>query len=133
MKNSIGIKSLVLGTVILIVSSTVGCRTSRPSTSAIDATGPAVVSSHHPDTIRASEVVLNATQICRETLHRIQGAKEQWALENRKFDSAVPTDADLLGPGIGYLHEKPKCPSGGIYTLRAGKDVPLCSIAGHSY
>src|SRR5688500_11009335 len=75
--------------VIFVVSSAVGCATSRRSTSAMDATGAAVGSSHHPNTIRAPQVVLNAAQVCRENLRRIQGAKEQWALENRKQSSLV--------------------------------------------
>ena len=130
MKDRIDIKSLALVAVILVVSGTVGCGTSRQTTSAKDTTVPAVGFSHQADTIHAP--VLDATQSCRENLHRIEGAKSQWALENRKPNSEVPTDADLFGPNR-FLPAKPKCPGGGRYTLRAVEDAPRCSIAGHVY
>lgn len=76
--------------------------------------------------------VPDASQNCRSELHRISGAKEQWALENRKTRETVVTDADLVGPTL-YMREMPKCPSGGSYTLGAVKDAPRCSIAGHVY
>jgi hypothetical protein len=126
MTNRIGIKNLFPGAIILALS-VVGCSTTRQSTD------PALASrSHHPDSGRAP-VVLDQTQVCRDTLHRIQGAKHRWALEKRQLDSAVPTNADLFGPGVAYLPERPKCPSGGSYTFGAGEDVPLCSMAGHTY
>jgi hypothetical protein len=120
MKYKLNIKRLVFGALFgalaLIVASTVGCTTPRRATNADAAHAP----------------VLNATQTCRANLHHIEGAKRVWALENRKMDTTVPTDADLFGPDA-LMREKPKCPSGGTYTLRAVEDAPLCSIPGHVY
>ena len=115
----------LFGAFILLVG-TAGCRTSRQTTSA----SPPLVASHHTETIQ--QPPLDATQTCRATLHRIEGAMRLWALENRQLNSAMPTDADLFGPGR-YLPEKPKCPSGGTYTLRAVEDAPRCSVPGHVY
>ena len=120
MKVKLNIKGIVLGaflgTVALIVIGTVGCTTSRRAPSADTAHAPAA----------------EATQACRANLHAIEGAKRVWALEHRQINSAVPTDADLFGPAT-YIREKPTCPSGGSYTLRAVEQHPLCSIPEHVY
>ena len=120
MRDRLNIKSLVLGallgTVALVVTSTVGCTTSRRG----------------PSTDTAHATVVEATQACRANLHSIEGAKRVWALEHRQLDSAVPADADLFGP-TSYIREKPKCPGGGSYTLGAVEDHPLCSVPGHVY
>ncbi len=69
---------------------------------------------------------------CQENLQKIDGAKEQWALENRlSNDSTVPSgwlgDTDICGPN-GYIKRTPNCPSGGTYTpANIGTD-PTCSI-----
>jgi len=76
---------------------------------------------------------------CFLTLRAIYGAKQQWALENRKKPSDVPSWTDLRG----YLcnsfpemqqegEEKPRCPAGGTYTIAPVADVPLCSISNHN-
>ena len=120
MKEKLNIKSIVagvlLGTVALIVTGTLGCTTSRRALSA--------------DTPHAP--VPEAAQVCQANLRSIDGAKRVWALEHRQMNWAVPTDADLFGPTT-YIREKPKCPSGGSYTLRAVEEHPLCSISGHVY
>src|SRR6185295_18332284 len=55
---------------------------------------------------------------CKSNLKAIAGAKELWALQEKKGDSEVPTEADLFGPGKG-IKEKPACPAGGTYDLKA--------------
>lgn len=67
---------------------------------------------------------------CIMHLREIAGAKEIWALENKKKESDVPTDADLFGPGKG-IGTKPMCPAGGFYTINSVGEKPTCSIAGH--
>ena len=120
MKEILNIKRIVLGaflgTVALIVTGTAGCTTSRQA--------PGADTAHTP----APE----ATQACRANLHAIEGAKRAWALEHGQINSTIPTDADLFG-STSYIREKPKCPSGGSYTIRAVEDHPLCSIPGHVY
>jgi len=73
-----------------------------------------------------------ATESCQSMLHRIQGAKDTWALEHRRSDTDTPTDADLFGPS-GYIREKPSCPLGGTYTLGVVREHPRCSIPEHTY
>ena len=65
---------------------------------------------------------------CINNLRQIDGAKQQWALENRKDVSAVPAWKEI---GI-YLKEGVKCPAGGTYTLNSVGAVPTCTIPGHA-
>ncbi len=53
-------------------------------------------------------------QFCIETLSQIESAKQHWALELRKTEEDVPTEADLIGP-TRYVRRLPECPSGGLY------------------
>ena len=72
-------------------------------------------------------------QACQENLSKIDGAKEQYALE---FKIANGEDVDwpeLIQPGgaavgEGYLKATPICPSSGEYTVGAIGTVPVCSI-----
>lgn len=65
---------------------------------------------------------------CLNNLRRLDGAKQQWALENRKSANAMPTEADVFP----YLKDGiPRCPAGGVYTLKTLEAPPTCSIAGH--
>lgn len=66
---------------------------------------------------------------CINNLRQIDSAKQQWALENNKSDSAIPTAVELLP----YLQNGfPTCPSGGRYSINAVGDFPTCSIPGHT-
>jgi hypothetical protein len=65
---------------------------------------------------------------CINNLRQIDAAKQQWALENSKPDTAVPTVTDLLPY---FPNGFPSCPSGGRYTINAVGEYPTCSIAGH--
>ncbi|MDX2175387.1 MAG: prepilin-type N-terminal cleavage/methylation domain-containing protein [Candidatus Sumerlaeia bacterium] len=69
---------------------------------------------------------LSQQQICQENLTKIDGAKEQWALENKMGPSATPTDAELYGMDL-YLRSAPNCPSGGAYTIGDLQTRPTCS------
>ena len=66
---------------------------------------------------------------CLNNLRQIDAAKQQWALENGRSASAIPTSVDLLP----YLPNGfPVCPSGGRYTINAVSDLPTCSVPGHT-
>jgi len=70
---------------------------------------------------------------CIANLRQIDGAKEQWALENKL---TVGTAADTTAVN-GYLKnsQPPACPSGGTYTYGAIGLNPTCSMgasAGHT-
>jgi hypothetical protein len=66
---------------------------------------------------------------CRNNLRIIELAKHQWAVDNNKGDSAVPTGSDLLS----FLpkEQMPACPSGGDYSINAVSEKPTCSHDGH--
>ena len=72
-------------------------------------------------------------QACQENLSKIDGAKEQYALEFRLANGGVATMANLIAPGVavageGYLKATPTCPSSGVYTGGAIGTPPTCSI-----
>jgi hypothetical protein len=68
---------------------------------------------------------------CIENLRAIQWAKQQWALDNRLSNLAVPAPATLFGPGL-YFPKAPFCPSGGTYSIHGIQGKPICNIAGHT-
>ena len=70
-------------------------------------------------------------QSCINQLKAIDGAKSIWALEMKKTDSDVPTEADLVGPGKTF-DKKPECSAGGTYDFRSVGEKPTCSVAGHT-
>ena len=65
---------------------------------------------------------------CCENLQKIDGAKQQWALELKKKDTDVPTWNDLVTVTPGYLKKTPQCPRGGIYTIGSVSADPVCSL-----
>jgi hypothetical protein len=71
-----------------------------------------------------------AKNACINNLRQLDGAKQQWALENKQTAEATPT-AQHIAP---YLQNQaiPACPSGGVYTLGNMESNPTCSIAGHA-
>ena len=68
---------------------------------------------------------------CINNLRQIDGAKQQWALENKKQAADIPTESDLAP----YLKLKdaqmPKCPAGGDYKINPVREQPTCSIPTH--
>ena len=73
-----------------------------------------------------------AKESCPAILHRIQAAKEAWAIEHKKADADIPSETDIFG-NTGYMRVKPVCPLGGTYTLGTVTHQPRCSIPGHTY
>ena len=66
---------------------------------------------------------------CLNNLRQIEGAKQQWALENKKELTDTPTQSEV----VAYLKEGqlPICPAAGAYTINAvGKDS-ACSVPNH--
>ena len=68
---------------------------------------------------------------CIANLKQVEGAKANWAMENRKTNADTPVDADLFGANA-YIRVKPICPGGGTYALNTVATVPTCTIAGHA-
>ncbi len=69
--------------------------------------------------------------ICISNLRSLEGAKMNWALEQKRSGSDVPTDGDLFGSTL-YIKEKPACPGNGTYSLNAVDSKPVCSISTHT-
>jgi prepilin-type N-terminal cleavage/methylation domain-containing protein len=70
------------------------------------------------------------TKGCISNLKQIDGAKEQWALENKKSaGSAVDTSGVAAYIKGGAT---PLCPAGGTYSYNAIDTDPACSISGHT-
>jgi prepilin-type N-terminal cleavage/methylation domain-containing protein len=69
-------------------------------------------------------------QACIGNLKSLEGAKTTWALDNRKGDSDVPSDADLFG-NDKTIKKKPECPAGGTYNLGAISENPTCTVPDH--
>ena len=67
---------------------------------------------------------------CPENLQKIDGTKEQWALENNKKAGDTPTWDDLVTTTTSnYLRKTPHCPTGGVYTIGPIGTDPTCSLA----
>lgn len=80
-----------------------------------------------PNFIRARSA--KATNPCMNNLRQIDGAKQQWALENSKSTNDTPL-WDALRPylGRGTNGVMPMCPEGGTYTLGRVGEAPRCSL-----
>lgn len=82
-----------------------------------------------PNLVKARKSAQKAA--CINNLKAMDGAKTGWAMEMRKTDTDVPTDADIFGPSLN-IREKPSCPAGGTYDLKAVVEKPTCSIPDHT-
>ena len=62
---------------------------------------------------------------CINNLKKIDGAKSQWAFENRKNSTDVPQMTEI----VPYLQHDttPLCPADGTYRLRRVSRQPTCS------
>jgi prepilin-type N-terminal cleavage/methylation domain-containing protein len=73
--------------------------------------------------------------VCIANLKELDGAKQQWAMENNKSGTDVPGLADLFSVRHGYIKRLPVCPLGGEYTFNDVNTPPTCGLAesdGHS-
>ncbi len=70
---------------------------------------------------------------CINNLRQIDGAKQQWALENKKSANAAAPGSSSLAPylGRGTAGEFPHCPAGGSYTIQNLNTAPTCNVGGH--
>ncbi len=79
-----------------------------------------------PNFVKARGV--SQKNVCINNLRQIDGAKQQWALENNRTAGDHPSLNDLKP----FLRRTLSCPAGGRYTIGAVEDQPTCSIPGHS-
>jgi hypothetical protein len=77
----------------------------------------------------AKTQTVDAMNACINNLRQIDGAIQQWALENQKSANSPVTAQDITP----YLKNGfPSCPAGGTYTLSTVGQMPTCSIPGHA-
>lgn len=73
---------------------------------------------------------------CINNLRQIDGAKEQWALENKKTATDTPTLDSVAATGLigtdKYIKVIPTCPANGTYTVGDMKTKPSCSVTDHT-
>lgn len=79
-----------------------------------------------PSFFRARE--LSRKRACQENQAKIDGAKQQWALETSAPPDSSPTWTDLVGASL-YIRKSPACPASGTYTINAVNEDPECSLA----
>lgn len=86
-----------------------------------------------PSFVRARTT--SQTNTCINNLRQIDGAIDQWAIEDNQTDGAAVAQAG--DPNIlDYIKggALPTCPASGVYTINAVGDAPQvqCNIAGHA-
>jgi prepilin-type N-terminal cleavage/methylation domain-containing protein len=66
---------------------------------------------------------------CINNLRQIDGAKQQWALEQKQLSSAAP-GSTAIQPylGRGTVGAYPTCPANGTYTINDCATAPSCSL-----
>ena len=85
-----------------------------------------------PNFVRARST--SSQNACINNLRLIDGAKNEWALENGKTNGVVATKNDIK-PYV-KLNAKgniPSCPQGGIYTIGKVGGNPTCSLATNGF
>jgi hypothetical protein len=65
---------------------------------------------------------------CPNNLRQLDGAAEQWRLENGLSTNAIPTVADVSV----HMNGEPVCPSGGGYRFLQDNGLPTCSVVEHA-
>lgn len=80
-----------------------------------------------PQWMRAREAARG--KACVDNLRLIDGAKEQWAMENRKGAGDAVVEADLW-PHYLKGNAFPTCAGGGAYTIGTIGQPPQCSLHG---
>ncbi|MBU6400950.1 MAG: type II secretion system GspH family protein [Verrucomicrobia bacterium] len=77
-----------------------------------------------PNFVRAR--VTAQKNACIKNLEEIDGAKQQWGLENKATTGAQPQESDLQPyiKGVSF----PTCPGGGAYTINDLSTDPTCNL-----
>jgi prepilin-type N-terminal cleavage/methylation domain-containing protein len=71
------------------------------------------------------------TNACIANLKQIDGAKEQYALEEKLAPGATCDMAAIAGTSADYIKATPECPAGGTYTVGNIGTAPDCNITDH--
>jgi len=85
-----------------------------------------IVAIAHSTWLRQRE--LARSRSCQENLAKIDGAKEQYALDNNLgHGGAIAGGLDDLVGNTEYLKREPECPASGKYSIGAVGTDPVCS------
>jgi prepilin-type N-terminal cleavage/methylation domain-containing protein len=68
---------------------------------------------------------------CIANLKQIDGAKQTWALEQKKVGTDTPVATDLYGTDK-YIRDEPGCPAGGTYSINQVNTKTTCTITDHT-
>ena len=68
---------------------------------------------------------------CIANLKQIDGAKQTWALEQKKVGTDTPVATDLYGTDK-YIRDEPGCPAGGTYNINNVNTKPTCTVTDHT-
>src|SRR5215469_8040088 len=83
-----------------------------------------------PNFVRARTT--SQTNACINNLRQIDGAKQQWALENHQISTAAPASTALMPYlGRGTAGSWPTCPAAGTYTIGTVSVAPTCNVNNH--
>jgi len=80
-----------------------------------------------PNFVRARST--SQKNACINNLRQLDGAKQQWALENKQVSTAPVNVIDVqpyLGRGAAGTY--PSCPASGTYTLNVVNVAPTCDL-----
>lgn len=80
-----------------------------------------------PNFVRARKTA--QMNMCINNLRMLDGAKQQWALENKKEATDTPAQDDVAA--LLRNRQFPVCPAGGVYTVKPVGEEPTCSIPDH--
>lgn len=80
-----------------------------------------------PNFIRSRET--SRRNSCIANLKKMDGAKEQWAMDNRAAAGSAVTMADIATTYLKCPATGPECPAGGTYTVDAVGVNPSCSLS----
>jgi DNA repair exonuclease SbcCD ATPase subunit len=79
---------------------------------------------------KEAKIVQMQYDTCIKNLRIIDGAKQAWALENKKTADDTPTPEELAP----YLPKDVQivCPAGGNYSINSMRSAPSCSVPAHA-
>jgi prepilin-type N-terminal cleavage/methylation domain-containing protein len=71
---------------------------------------------------------MSRARACQENLTKIEGAKEQYAMDAQIGNGeAITGEWDVLVGTTRYLKSQPVCPADGVYTLNVVGTTPVCN------
>ena len=81
-----------------------------------------------PSFVKARES--SRQKACIGNLMQIDGAKHQFAMDEKKSGGDAVAATDIYGV-TKFVRTAPKCSADGTYTIGVVGDNPVCTISGH--